>query len=256
MAVVFDSSTNFGRAVALQVQNVGVGNFGMKSSPERGFLQKANFLTDEAGRVLGGSSFGMGAKEVGSWFSGGFNRVPTPPLEYAEFPKFADNNFGFVTGITGGYSDSVEWTNATKVPSVSPAPIGRFNVEGIAFGAICDPSGTQRHGVEDVLHYYYWRRVSNDRAVSAKNNYLAFRIGQTMFYGWVIGVDFSQLDANFNIWRWTLPLAVSIKYTPRSLSGGLQNDGLTLANTAWDVGKIAVGGPIGWSMPNSSQLGF
>lgn len=221
MAVLFHSASEFGRAVAIKTESVGVGNFAFARNNNHGGFGGAldRGATRFGDGLLKHSDAGKGWEEAKRWFGVGTGYIPDPDWDFPDRPYFGSGAMlGFIIGISGGYTEAFSWEeNGESVPSVSDPVFGKFSIDGIAFGASCAPNANGRHGIEGVLYFYWHRRLSNDRFDSSYN-YIQFKLGQTAFYrAWVIGVDFSQQDANYNIWRWSLQLAVSPKYLPRRL---------------------------------------
>ena len=217
MGVIFHNGNDFGRAVGLKTSGAGVGSvkFGAAEYTD-GWLNSAWRGVTNVGKTLSESPAGRGAGEVSRRLFGGGGPMPEPAQDFPERPEFG-GKYGFILGIRGGFADDFNWTAAgNSTPIVSAPQFGRFFIDGIAFGAVCDSKGgVTRHGVESLLHFYYHRRISNDRYNPGDYNYIRFKIGQTSFWrAYVVGVDFSQQDANFNIWQWSISLAVSIRYFP------------------------------------------
>lgn len=127
-------------------------------------------------------------------------------------------DYGFVIGIEGGFEET--YSKMNRVPIAQKAPMGELRMNGIAFSRVCDRNlgnvNSTRHGLEGLLYWYWHRRIS---APNGKVNRVHLGIGATRFINcFVVGLDFSHQDANYNLWRWTIKFLADPDYRPVKLS--------------------------------------
>ena len=140
------------------------------------------------------------AKKLGGTSNG-------PPGSLSEYL----GGLGLVTGISGSFSDSLSVDGGKAIIANKYGKFNTIDIQGIAFhrvvqagsgGASCNTlSG---NGVERILAYFQDNRMSS--RASNGNRWTVVTIGTTKIYGSVIRVQFSMLDTQYNIWKWTLRL--------------------------------------------------
>ena len=125
-------------------------------------------------------------------------------------------DLGIVTSVAGGFADKVV-IEGTKVESGSAMQLGDWTISGIAFEASCNRN-PGRHGLEAILEYYYYHRVSN---VDKPMTVITISIGKTQLKGWLHKVDVRPMNLDFNLWSWDLGLYVDPRYIPKPITGPL-----------------------------------
>lgn len=123
--------------------------------------------------------------------------------------------WGYILGVQGGFQESIKSDNGTTISGSSP-PLGDLSLEGVAFAKQCGGGDAMRHGLEGILYHYYYNRASAGTGRGAPK--MSISIGQTTFRdSFLSGLVMRVIDANFNIWGWTLSYKTSSKYRPKKL---------------------------------------
>ena len=131
---------------------------------------------------------------------------------------------GILTSITCSFSDiaDVQKIAGNSAPKSDPG-YGTASIGGLVFERSCDSSSnrlsTGRHGLERLLEYYYWNRLSNTTAKASPNT-ISFTIGATKLRGYITGFSFQPVQPNFRLWGWTISMMVSSNYWVESLGLG------------------------------------
>jgi len=236
---------------------LGVGSFNVRNRPHRSWSSGLNpallaavlgpigyLFTAQASDI--GSDIGLAARQQFAGdsintFSEG-NADPTPqradskrranpddPPEWDIYRNLANGRWGYIIGMDGGFSEKYE-SNGLTIESYGAYQMGGFSLRGIAFGTICrgtstDRTGTDarsgkaydRHGLEGILHFYYYNRVSYE--FGAGPNRLSIKLGSTDFPEcFVVSLNMVPQDPKFNIWSWEIGLAVAPEYRPVPLT--------------------------------------
>jgi len=133
---------------------------------------------------------------------------------------------GILTSITCSFSDlaDVQKIAGNSAPKADPS-YGTASIGGLVFERSCDSSSnrlsTGRHGLERLLEYYYWNRLSNTQSKSKSSpNTISFTIGTTKLSGYITGFSFQPVQPNFRLWGWTISMMVSSNYWVESLGLG------------------------------------
>lgn len=140
-----------------------------------------------------------------------------------DLPSIEDHlgDFGFLSSVSGTFSEAVDMSG-TSIEATSEMAMGQFTLSGVAFDKVCsegeDDSQDSRMGIEGLFAYYHDQRVSNEEN---ELSWVNVTLGKTVFQGWVVGCSFRPLDPNYNLWQWTVTLAVSPKYDYKPLKKDL-----------------------------------
>lgn len=120
---------------------------------------------------------------------------------------------GLITSMTVQFKEAANIVGPVVEAGTAMVP-GVASIGGVVFEKTCDTKGANkgRHGVEPILEYYYYHRVSNNQKMLTKTT---LKFGQTVLKGWVVGVDIEPQNMDFRIWKWTINLAVDPMYKPK-----------------------------------------
>lgn len=124
--------------------------------------------------------------------------------------------WGYILGVQGGFQEDVKSRSGGTNVKVGTPPLGDLALEGVAFAKQCGGEGAGRHGLEGILYHYYYNRASagSGRMIPKMN----IGIGNTSFRdSFLVGLVMRVIDANFNIWGWTLNYKTSSKFRPKKL---------------------------------------
>lgn len=138
-------------------------------------------------------------------------------LNDASSPDLNDliKKLGYIVSVEGSYSEDIDYS-VEVVTSVPKFKLARYVIRGISFAG--DEGGNRiRHGIEGVLQYYGFTRISNNKNTIGLSE-IAIKIGQTVIPKcYVVGLDFQPAEPTSRIWSWALILAAQANIKPVAL---------------------------------------
>lgn len=133
---------------------------------------------------------------------------------------------GIITSVTLDFKENASW-EGTTVTAGGAMVAGTASIGGVVFDAVCGSTGN-RHGLEPILEYYYYHRVSAAGSVGSKGGpktETALRFGKTVLKGWVVGMHAEPQNMDYRIWRWDLNLLVDPDYNPQPAQAPVMRNG-------------------------------
>lgn len=126
---------------------------------------------------------------------------------------------GLITTSTISFEESATFNGDVVIAGSNMLP-GKVSLGGIVFDSVCTASGVQnrRHGLEPILEYYYYHRVSKAGSVGTKGGpttSTTILFGKTVLKGWVVGMDAEPQNMDYRIWKWSINLLVDPNYYPQ-----------------------------------------
>jgi len=125
-----------------------------------------------------------------------------PPGSLSEYM----GGLGLVTGLSGSFSDSLSVKGGKGIVADKYGVFNTIDIHGIAFHRVVQASSSGNscdtlagNGIERILAYFQDNRMSQ-----SNKRWTVVKIGTTKIYGSVLSVQFSMLDTQYNIWKWTI----------------------------------------------------
>ena len=148
---------------------------------------------------------------------------------------------------------SVQFTENANIIGLqveaSPQQLYTGSLSGIVFDGACTEN-PQTHGLEPLLEYYWYHRVSNPIKDLTKTT---LKIGSTVLRGWVVGMNIEPLNLDFRIWSWSIHLMISPDYRPNSTYRGPLPSRLRSRRT-FGVGEGSAGGTVNGSLTTAEAI--
>lgn len=123
--------------------------------------------------------------------------------------KDSIGDLGYIVSIEGTYDEKIDY-NVEIVTAVSKFKLGRYVIRGVCFAGSRskDKAGRIRHGIEGILNYYGFTRLSNNKNATGLT-VITLRIGNTTIEkAYVVGLDFQPAEPTSRVWSWAIVLAV------------------------------------------------
>ena len=223
MAVLFNSC--IGKSVGLVTQgHANCASFQMTSRADRPLIGGA------ASDLLHGAAESLGLNSLLHGVHNAFSAHEIdPPMPKEASSKFKNQGaedasesledefnvkWGFITGFSVSFKEAPPPENE-PISSGTSMMRGVLTMNGVAFKNVCSDDGSKRSGMEALLYFYYYNRISNTDTI----HYTRITVGKSAFpHCWLIGMDIHH-DPDTNVHPWSLTFTIDPAYRVKNLRG-------------------------------------